>query len=174
MQITSALSTRRRWMGSGLVALAALLALAMAVGTAAGASKRLVKIEETSQRGSVLANLNGRTLYSLSVEKRGRFICVGSCLSLWHPLVVKKGTKPTGPVALGTVKRPDGRVQVTFRGMPLYHFAQDAKAGETNGEGLKDVGTWHAAKPGKSATEPTQPQEPPPSSPPAESPPYGY
>jgi hypothetical protein len=61
--------------------------------------------------------------------------------------------------------------------MPLYHFVEDAKAGETNGEGLKDVGTWHAAKPGKAATEqvrPEEPSEPSPSPPPAESPPYGY
>ena len=48
----------------------------------------------------VLVNRKGLTLYSLSVEQRGRFICTGqSCLSLWTPLVVPKGTTPTGATA---------------------------------------------------------------------------
>ena len=57
-----------------------------------------------------------------------------------------KDVKPTGPVALGTVERPDGRTQVTYRGRPLYSFGEDTGTGQTNGEGIKDVGTWHAAK----------------------------
>ena len=107
-------------------------------------TKRVVKVEETA-KGSLLANLKGRTLYSLSVEKHGKFICTGGCLSIWHPLVVPKGVKPVGPVSLGTVERPEGKTQVTYRGRPLYSFGEDTKAGETNGEGIKDVGTWHAA-----------------------------
>ncbi|HSR94470.1 MAG TPA: hypothetical protein VLK56_06345, partial [Solirubrobacterales bacterium] len=96
----------------------------------------------------VLTANNGLTLYSLSVEKHGNFICKGSCLKDWHPLVVAKGVKPTGPVALGTVKRPDsGLRQVTFEGRPLYTFDSDSKKGDANGEGIKDVGTWHAATP---------------------------
>jgi predicted lipoprotein with Yx(FWY)xxD motif len=93
----------------------------------------------------VLTNPRGRTLYSLSVELHGRFICVGSCLKLWHPLVVRRGVKPTGPVKLGTTRRPDGRLQVTYKGRPLYSFSGDSKKGQANGEGFKDVGTWHAA-----------------------------
>jgi len=46
--------------------------------------------------------------------------------------------------SLSTVKRADGTVQVTYKGMPLYTFAQDHAPGEANGEGLKDVGTWKA------------------------------
>jgi hypothetical protein len=50
---------------------------------------------------------------------------------------------PTGTVSsLGTVRRPDGTVQVTYKGQPLYTFAQDTKPGEANGQGIKDVGTW--------------------------------
>jgi predicted lipoprotein with Yx(FWY)xxD motif len=64
---------------------------------------------------------------------------------VWKPLVVPAGVTPKGPVKLGTVKRPDGRTQVTYKGRPLYSFNAD-KPGEANGEGLKDVGTWHAAK----------------------------
>jgi predicted lipoprotein with Yx(FWY)xxD motif len=126
-----------------------------------GPTKRVVKLEESKQGDSVLANLRGRTLYSNSAEKHGKFICTGGCLSVWHPLVVPKGVRPTGPVKLGIVKRSDGRIQVTYRGGPLYSFAEDTKAGETNGEGIKEVGTWRPARLAtSSSTQPEQPSQP--------------
>jgi predicted lipoprotein with Yx(FWY)xxD motif len=146
-----------------LVALLALIALgggATAAPTSRAATKRVVAETESESLGhTVLTNLKGRTLYSLSVEKHGKFICTGSCLAEWHPLVVATGVKPTGPVSLGTVKRPDGRRQVTFEGRPLYAFDGDSRKGEANGEGIKDVGTWHAAVPPR--TSHTSAPEPP-------------
>jgi predicted lipoprotein with Yx(FWY)xxD motif len=111
------------------------------------ASKRVVKVEQNGTVGhKVLTNLHGRTLYSLSAEKNGTFICTdAACLSVWKPLTVPAGTKPTGPVHLGTILRPDGRTQVTYRGLPLYRFTGDTRPGDASGEGIKDVGTWHAA-----------------------------
>ena len=148
-----------------LLALVAVLVVQAADGASSSAStKRVVKLEE-SEAGSLLANLKGRTLYSLSVEKHGKFICTGGCLSIWHPLVVPKGVKPTGPVTLGTVQRPEGKTQVTYRGRPLYSFGEDTKAGQTNGEGFKDVGTWHAAKvtaKGRPRRRPNRPSRPSP------------
>jgi predicted lipoprotein with Yx(FWY)xxD motif len=96
---------------------------------------------------TLLATRGGRTLYSLSVETHGKFVCTGirGCTSIWHPLTVAAGVVPKGPVKLGTVKRPEGTVQVTYRGRPLYTFGGDKKAGQTKGEGIHDVGTWHAA-----------------------------
>lgn len=111
-------------------------------------TKQVVKEAHNSSLGkTVLTANNGLTLYSLSVEKHGNFICKGSCLKDWFPLVVAAGVKPAGPVALGIVKRPDGRRQVTFEGRPLYTFDGDSRKGQANGEGIKDVGTWHAASP---------------------------
>jgi predicted lipoprotein with Yx(FWY)xxD motif len=96
---------------------------------------------------SLLTTRSGRTLYSLSVERRGRFVCTmaSGCLAIWHPLTVAAGVTPKGPVALGTVKRPEGDLQVTYKGRPLYTFGGDKKPGQVKGEGLKDVGVWHAA-----------------------------
>jgi predicted lipoprotein with Yx(FWY)xxD motif len=129
----------------------AVLAVAALFGSLAVAStsKRVVKEANSASLGkTVLTASNGLTLYTLSAEKHGTFICKGSCLKDWHPLVVAKGVKPTGPVPLGTVKRPDnGLRQVTFEGRPLYTFDDDTMKGETSGEGFKDVGTWHAATP---------------------------
>ena len=130
----------------GLLVIAALVLL-LPAGAQAAQTKRVVKeSENTKLEETILTTNKGKTLYSLSVEKHGKFICTHSCLNTWKPLVVPAGVKPTGPVKLGTVKRPDGRTQVTFKGRPLYSFYGDAKPGEANGEGLKDVGTWHAAK----------------------------
>ncbi len=185
---------RRRLTGLAAVALVGLLAFSVAGGVGGTTpTKRVVKVAALSDGTPVLANLRGRTLYSLSVEKHGKFICTAGCLSIWHPLVVAKGVRPTGPVTLGTIKRPDGRSQVTYRGRPLYSFAEDTKTGETNGEGIKDVGTWHAAKPpASSSSEPTetqpaptnpypspyptspQPTEAAPQNPPSEPPSYPY
>ena len=93
---------------------------------------------------TILVNRRGLTLYHLSVERKGHFICTTSaCLAVWHPLVVAHGKTPTGAKSLSTVKRPDGRTQVAYKGGPLYTFAEDEKPGDVEGNGFKDVGTWH-------------------------------
>ena len=141
----------------------ALVALVALPASAGAATKRVAKERTVASLGkTVLTNNAGHTLYSLSVEKKGRFICTDrACLALWHPLVVRAGTKPTGPAPLGTVKRPDGRIQVTYKGRPLYAFAEDKKPGEANGQGFKDVGTWHAATPADSSSAPQPPDQEP-------------
>lgn len=143
-------------------ALAALLVPATA--GAGQASKRVAKQAANPTLGhTILTTTKGRTLYSLSAETNGRFICTGACASTWRALIVPAGVKPTGPVKLGTIERPDGKTQVTFKGRPLYSFSGDSKAGEVNGEGIKDVGTWHAAVTAKAGPQPEpQPQPEPP------------
>jgi predicted lipoprotein with Yx(FWY)xxD motif len=147
------LRTSRTWTPKLRIPLLAISAIALiaagAVGANAQAAKRVVKEANNAKLGeTVLVNLEGITLYSLSAETNGKFICKGSCLRDWHPLVVAAGVKPAGPVKLGTIKRPDnGRRQVTFDGRPLYTFDEDEKAGDAKGQGIKDVGTWHAATP---------------------------
>ncbi len=148
------------------VALAGLAMAALAQPASAAAATRTVAKEGTvaSLGKTVLTNDAGRTLYSLSVEKHGRFVCTGGCLATWKPLVVPAGVKPIGPAKLGTVERPDGRTQVTYRGRPLYAFAGDKSKGEANGEDVMDVGTWRAATLGAASSAPEPPaQEPGPS-----------
>jgi predicted lipoprotein with Yx(FWY)xxD motif len=151
--------------GAFLAALVALLLLGgvlAARAAHAGPRARVVQAEKNPSLGkTVLANRDGITLYSLSVERKGRFICTNSqCLSFWTPLVVAKGVKPVGAPELGTIRRPDGRSQVTYRGRPLYTFYLDRKRGDAKGEGFKDVGTWHAASPSARASVAKQPASP--------------
>ena len=169
-----ALSRRQNHLAAaGLVALAMVVFIAGVAQGAGKASKRVVATAQNAALGkTVLTSLKGRTLYSLSVEKNGKFICTASCLSVWHPLVVPAGVKPTGPVKLATILRPDMKVtQVTFKGKPLYRFGGDAKAGDDKGEGIEDVGTWHAAT--TAATKPPPEPQPPVESSPYQ-PPSGY
>jgi predicted lipoprotein with Yx(FWY)xxD motif len=139
-----------------LVMLAALAAL-VAVAAASAGRVRVVETAKNAKLGkTVLVTLSGHTLYTLSAERHGKFICVAkSCLAFWHPLVVTAGTTPTGVDALGTIRRLDGRRQVTFRGGPLYTFAGDHKRGDAKGEGFKDVGVWHAASTAAASSPPT-------------------
>jgi predicted lipoprotein with Yx(FWY)xxD motif len=126
-----------------VVAVAALIGALAARSMGDSHKQAVVKTRMVSGK-TLLVNRRGLTLYHLSVERKGHFICTSpACLAEWHPLVVKKGTTPTGAKSLTTVKRPDGRAQVAYKGGPLYTFDEDHKHGDTNGNGFKDVGTWH-------------------------------
>jgi predicted lipoprotein with Yx(FWY)xxD motif len=154
-----------------------LLAVAILIGVVAtvyatrssGAGARTERVVMTAKNATlhetILVNRKGRSLYSLSAERHGRFICANaSCLALWHPLTVAKGTRPTGVGGLSVVKRPDGKMQVAYKGGPLYTFVQDRKRGDVKGNGFKDVGTWRVVvvRKGHAASAP------------APSSPYGY
>jgi predicted lipoprotein with Yx(FWY)xxD motif len=130
-----------------LAAVLVVSAVAVPMALARGGKTVVGEANARSLHKTVLTNVKGLTLYSLSVEKNGKFICTGSCTQTWFPLVVAHGTTPKGPVKLGTVKRPEGKIQVTFKGLPLYTFDGDSAKGQANGEGFKDVGTWHAVTP---------------------------
>jgi predicted lipoprotein with Yx(FWY)xxD motif len=102
---------------------------------------------------TILVNLRGRSLYSLSVERHGKFICTNmACLSLWKPLTVAKGTSPSGVSGLSVVTRPGAQRQVAYRGAPLYSFTGDHNRGDVKGNGFKDVGVWRVAVLGKSSS----------------------
>ena len=152
--------SRTTMLGRGTLFAAALVAGLLAAFYAVNASgagssgTRVVMTAKNKTLGkTILVNLQGLTLYSLSVERHGRFICKNAaCTSIWKPLLIKKGRKPTGVTGLATVKRPTGQIQVAYRGAPLYHFVQDRKRGDIKGNGLKDVGTWHVVVVGKAQT----------------------
>jgi predicted lipoprotein with Yx(FWY)xxD motif len=119
--------------------------------TAAVATAALVSVRssQNSSLGAILVSSSGRTLYHLSSEK-GTIKCTGMCAAEWPPLLIGAGAKPIaqpGVTAklLGTIKRPDGKVQVTYRGLALYTYAGDKKAGDVKGQGVNDI--WHAIAP---------------------------
>ena len=103
----------------------------------------------TTAIGKVLVGPNGLTLYILTSDHANSSGCTGTCVDDWPPLTVKNGTKVVGGAGVkgtfGTFTRADGTHQVSYRGKPLYYFAGDRSAGDTNGEGIG--GVWFVAKP---------------------------
>ena len=59
------------------------------------------------------------------------------------------------------MKRPGGKLQVAYRGAPLYTFAQDTKRGDVKGNGFKDVGVWRVVAVSKSHSAPASTTPPP-------------
>lgn len=131
------------------VTLLALAGLGAGVAVGGSAPAPTVKAAKNEKLGSILVSANGRTLYHMLSEKRGTIACTGACAKSWPPLLVAAGAKPTagtGALAakLGTIKRPDGSLQVTYGGMALYRFASDRAAGSAKGQ---DVTGWSALTP---------------------------
>jgi predicted lipoprotein with Yx(FWY)xxD motif len=130
-----------------IVALLGAVAAIYAVRAIGATHVQIVSTANNSTLGKkILVNVKGKSLYTLSVERNGKFICKDSmCLSVWKPLTIAKGAVPTGVTHLTAVKRPDGRRQVAYRGGPLYAFSGDKARGDVNGNGFKDVGVWRVA-----------------------------
>jgi predicted lipoprotein with Yx(FWY)xxD motif len=100
--------------------------------------------------GPVLVDSKGLTVYDFHKDKGTTSSCYGACAGLWPP-VLTEGAPQTGEGAtaakLGTTKRKDGTVQVTYAGHPLYTYAADKKPGEANGNDFTSYGAqWYALK----------------------------
>ena len=101
--------------------------------------------------GKILVNSRGRTLYLFQKDSGTTSECTGACAANWPPLRAKGAPRiGTGANAslLASTMRSDGSRQITYNNHPLYSFVKDAKAGDTNGEGLTAFGgTWYAISP---------------------------
>jgi predicted lipoprotein with Yx(FWY)xxD motif len=97
----------------------------------------------SSTLGDILVDGDGRTLYAFTKDKGDQSACSGGCATNW-PALTGTPTAGTGVQAslLSTAMQANGDSQVTYGGKPLYYFAGDAKAGDTNGQGVGDV--WFA------------------------------
>ena len=151
---------------SALAALAVLGALALSAcggstshqAKSGGAPRTdTVSLASVSGVGKVLVNSKGFALYSPAQEKGGMIRCTGSCVSIWLPLTTKGNPSASAGLHLGTVMRPDGKTQVTYKGKPLYLFAEDTSPKSVSGNGVSDnfggkSFTWHVASPGKTTT----------------------
>jgi predicted lipoprotein with Yx(FWY)xxD motif len=102
----------------------------------------------SSSLGRILVDGRGHTLYLFAKDKHGKSSCSGSCAAFWPPLLAGGKTRAASGVKtslLGTTKRADGRLQVTYNHHPLYTFAKDVSKGQTSGEGLRTFGAqWYA------------------------------
>ncbi len=137
------------------VALAALAlgtfgATAAAAPDATNARLATVKIAHRDL-GRILVDSRGRTLYVLSADSARKSRCFGACATNWPPLRASgKPTVGTGLKAskVRTIRRSDGKPQVTYTRHPLYRFVGDTKPGQTNGQGIVAFGgRWSVVSP---------------------------
>lgn len=101
---------------------------------------------EVSGLGTVLVDSEGITVYEFAKDEGTASSCYGACEQGWPP-VLAEGKPSAGEGAmssqLGTTKRKDGTMQVTYAGHPLYTFAGDTAPGEANGnESTAFGGKW--------------------------------
>ncbi len=126
-------------------------ALALAGDTTTGGAR--VSIAK-SPLGRILVDSKGITLYDFVKDKGTTSACYGACAALWQPLTTKgKPVAGRGVRAslLGTTKRKDGKLEVTYNGHPLYYFVTDKKPGQTTGQGVNQFGApwWVISAAGK-------------------------
>ena len=101
--------------------------------------------------GKILVDSQGRTLYLFEKDTGTKSMCSGACASDWPPATAsghpKAGSKVDAAL-LGTSTRSDGKSQLTYNGHPLYRYAGDGAAGDTNGQGLTAFGgAWYVVSP---------------------------
>lgn len=124
------------------------IALGVTAALASAAAGLTVKSSKSAALdATIVVNATGMTLYHTNVEHKNTVKCTGACAQTWPPDLVAAGHKPVaGPgltaSKLGTIKRPDGKTQVTYGGYSLYLYSGDSKAGDVNGQGT--AGIWHA------------------------------
>jgi predicted lipoprotein with Yx(FWY)xxD motif len=132
-----------------------ILILGLALFASATASARTGSgakvMTRTVSLGKVLVDAKGHTLYLFEKDKRNHSACAGACAGFWPPLLTS--SKPIAGAGvkaslLGTTRRSDGKMQVTYAGHPLYRFALDSRVGQTKGEALDKFGAeWYVVAP---------------------------
>ena len=104
--------------------------------------------------GTILV-VGGRTVYLFERDRGPHSTCSGACATNWPPVTASGAPKATGGATasmLATTKRNDGTTQVTYAGHPLYWFAGDSSAGQTNGQGVNAFGAkWYVVAPSGAA-----------------------
>lgn len=116
-----------------------------------------LSLGSSASLGNYLVSGDGRTLYYFALDvpagsgQAPVSNCTGGCLPIWPVFHVDAPVVGTGLDAadFGEFVRPDGVKQTTFKGLPLYFFAGDARAGDTNGDNLGDprpTDLWYVIK----------------------------
>jgi predicted lipoprotein with Yx(FWY)xxD motif len=105
---------------------------------------------EGDELGIIIYDLAGHTLYTFSKDKGETSSCYGACAKTWPPALTEGKPKAGGealPGKVGSAKRKDGTVQLTYAGHPLYRYLPD-RSPETNGHGRESFGgRWFAIRP---------------------------
>ena len=94
------------------------------------AAKRARIVAKDSQFGRVLFDANGQVIYVFEMDRRNRSNCTSEdCVEAWPPVLTRHKPSAAADVdagLVGTIRRDDGSLQVTYKGRPLYFYANEA------------------------------------------------
>ncbi len=106
----------------------------------------------SSAFGRILFDSRGFALYGFTKDSRGRSNCSGACAAAWPPYILRGSLRAPAGVKrslLGTIRRADGRRQVTFAGKPLYFYVGDTRVGQVSCQNVFEFGgLWLVVRPG--------------------------
>ena len=122
--------------------LLAIALLAVAAASAPAAQRATVAVRSTSY-GNILVDGKGFALYIFTRDGRGASRCYGACAKAWPPLLTSARPKAgSGATAskLGTTRRRDGKLQVTYGGRPLYYYVGDSRPGQVLCQNVVEYG----------------------------------
>jgi predicted lipoprotein with Yx(FWY)xxD motif len=134
-----------------ILALGLVLAAILAPAAMAEQSARATLTARSSTYGKALFDGRGFVLYAFTRDHR-RSACYGACAKAWPPYYAPKGTLRVGAglkrSLLGTVKRRNGRRQVTYAGRPLYYYVGDTGPGVIRCQDVYEFGgRWLLVRP---------------------------
>lgn len=106
----------------------------------------------STRYGRILTDARGFALYLFTRDGRGASRCYGACAKAWPPLLTRRRRPTAGGRAqaskLGTVRRAGGRLQVTYRGQPLYYYVGDTRPAVVLCQGVEEFGgLWWVVSP---------------------------
>ncbi len=110
-----------------------------------------VAVATNAKLGQILVDDKGMTLYLFVADTGTASTCYTNCATVWPPLLTT-GSPQAGTGAdaslLGTTTRTDAKVEVTYKGHPLYYFFKDKAPGDTTGQGVNGFGgLWWVVSP---------------------------
>jgi predicted lipoprotein with Yx(FWY)xxD motif len=128
----------------------AVIALTASAHSADKAGNRSAVTVRDSRFGPVLFDGKGFVLYAFTKDPRGKSVCSGGCATAWPPFIVKaQATAGKGVQSrlIGTTRRADGRIQLTYAGRPLYYYVGDRSPGLILCQDVDEFGgTWLVAR----------------------------
>jgi predicted lipoprotein with Yx(FWY)xxD motif len=113
----------------------------------------VVKVRN-SRYGRMLFDRRNRALYLFTRERTSRSRCYGDCAKAWPPFLTKGSPRARGGAKsslLGTTRRRDGKLQVTYHGRPLYYYVDDGPGQVLCQDVVEFGGTWLVVSPSGAA-----------------------
>lgn len=110
----------------------------------ASPSANIYLVKTDAGKEKYLTDFVGMTLYTFEKDTPGVSNCLGKCVAVWPVYTSGATAQKTFPVNITVITRADGTKQFAWKGMPLYYYATDAKAGDITGDGVG--GVWHIVK----------------------------